>query len=546
MRTVKRLRIEAKMALFLMTMTGLMSIAGLIGVIGTGRMEQIHSARYSGQPRGIECLMGVERDLFRAMDDERRLSLEKPGTNGFKRSLAMFRGNLDAAGEKLKKYRELDLTPRERDRLDDLDEAWNEWQKTARAGINHRPAGISSGTAIEPGALPDAGNEKADRAQGALDDLLLLNLRSFEKTGQIMRSTFLLVKTALLSVTFAGLLIGLVFFWNFKRTILSPLRNIIENLSVNSDELSKASNWIFLSSREMAQGSNEQALSIGEISSSLGEMTAMTGRNAENTRQSSAMAEEAKKVADMGVLAMRRMNETIGRITVSSGETAKIVKTIDEIAFQTNLLALNAAVEAARAGEAGAGFAVVADEVRNLAQRSAEAARVTSGLIDESRSNALQGIASSKEAGDILLEISRLAGKMAGIINDVSTASNEQAHGVRELNDSVTRIDGIVRANAARAEDSAGLGSELSSRAEDLCGLIGALAKILGWDSEAPAPTGNMHQGGQTEPPFVSRKYPSASGLEILSVDEAGSREAVAMKRPEDVIPFGIYEFEEF
>ena len=99
------------------------------------------------------------------------------------------------------------------------------------------------------------------------------------------------------------------------------------------------------------------------------------------------------------------MSEAMDRIKSSSDETAKIIKTIDEIAFQTNLLALNAAVEAARAGEAGKGFAVVAEEVRNLAQRSAEAAKQTANMIEESQRNAEGGVKTASEVGDILGEI---------------------------------------------------------------------------------------------------------------------------------------------
>ena len=127
------------------------------------------------------------------------------------------------------------------------------------------------------------------------------------------------------------------------------------------------------------------------------EMSSITRQNALNARDANGIAEEARNSADRGVESMNRMSSSINRIKSSSDATAKIVKTIDEIAFQTNLLALNAAVEAARAGDAGKGFAVVAEEVRNLAHRSAEAAKNTTNLIEEAVRNSEDGVKINSE-----------------------------------------------------------------------------------------------------------------------------------------------------
>jgi ABC-type transporter Mla subunit MlaD len=170
---------------------------------------------------------------------------------------------------------------------------------------------------------------------------------------------------------------------------------------------------------------------------------------------------------------MKRMTETIGKIKSSSDETAKIVGTIDEIAFQTNLLALNAAVEAARAGEAGKGFAVVAEEVRNLAQRSAEAARNTADLIEGAVRNADGGVKVTEEVSSVLDEISEGSRKVSDLVNEIAAASGEQAQGIEQVNLAVSQLDKVTQQNAANAEESASAAEELSSQAEEMRSLVG-------------------------------------------------------------------------
>ena len=156
----------------------------------------------------------------------------------------------------------------------------------------------------------------------------------------------------------------------------------------------------------------------------------MTRTNAENARQADALMGDAARVVETANSSMGNLTTSMQEVSSASQETAKIIKTIDEIAFQTNLLALNAAVEAARAGEAGKGFAVVAEEVRNLAQRSADAAKNTADLIEGSQQNADNGVSVSGEVEGILNEIVEGVGKVTELIGQVAAASDQQSQGI--------------------------------------------------------------------------------------------------------------------
>jgi methyl-accepting chemotaxis protein len=169
---------------------------------------------------------------------------------------------------------------------------------------------------------------------------------------------------------------------------------------------------------------------------------------------------------------METMTQAIDKIKTSSDETAKIIKTIDEIAFQTNLLALNAAVEAARAGEAGKGFAVVAEEVRNLAQRSASAAKNTSDLIQQSTENSNNGVKISGEVGKTFAEITQSISKVNDLIAEISAASIEQSQGIGQINTAVADMDKLTQSSAASSEESASAAQELSAQVSELRGMV--------------------------------------------------------------------------
>ena len=168
--------------------------------------------------------------------------------------------------------------------------------------------------------------------------------------------------------------------------------------------------------------------------------------------------------------------ESIG---LSSGKIARIIRTIDEIAFQTNILALNAAVEAARAGEAGMGFAVVADEVRDLAQRSAQAARDTATLIEESIEVSNGGGAKVRQVAEAIRSITESAAAVGKLVDDVSAGSQEQARGMEQISRALREMDQVTQRSAASAEESASAGEELKNQAETLRAVVVNLRAVI-------------------------------------------------------------------
>jgi methyl-accepting chemotaxis protein len=166
-------------------------------------------------------------------------------------------------------------------------------------------------------------------------------------------------------------------------------------------------------------------------------------------------------------------------MSAASEETRKIVKTIDEIAFQTNLLALNAAVEAARAGEAGAGFAVVADEVRNLAMRAAEAAKNTSGLIDDTVQKIQGGAGLVERSDDAFSRVDENASKVGRLVSEIAEASKEQSQGIEQINRAVTEMDNVVQQNAASAEENASASEEMNAQAIQMKAYVAELVRLV-------------------------------------------------------------------
>jgi methyl-accepting chemotaxis protein len=298
---------------------------------------------------------------------------------------------------------------------------------------------------------------------------------------------------------------------------VSNLETALSQVGEASSQVAGASGQISSGSQSLAQGANEQASSLEEVSASLEEMSSMTRQNADNALAAKNLAGEADVNARTGTEAMARMSRSINKIKESSDQTAKIIKTIDEIAMQTNLLALNAAVEAARAGEAGRGFAVVAEEVRNLAQRSAQAAKNTADMIGESVKNAEEGVKISDEVSASFDKIAQSSKKVNDLIAEIAAASKKQSAGIKEVNDAVGQMDKVTQQNAANAEESASASEQLSSQAQELQGMV-AQFKITGGS------TGRRNVAGAhvaaLPPPTIHRNSPVPKSTKLVGSND--------------------------
>ena len=276
-----------------------------------------------------------------------------------------------------------------------------------------------------------------------------------------------------------ALAVALVLILMVSRLVDRPIRHVISGLNQTAENSRAAAGGVETISQQMADGTASQAAAIEETSSSLEEMSAMTRQNAENAAQADKLMQHVQGITSGATDSMNRLMESMQQISSASDETQKIIKTIDEIAFQTNLLALNAAVEAARAGQAGAGFAVVADEVRNLAMRAAEAAKNTAALIEGNLKMIHTGADVAKSMSCEFLEVASSVSKAGSLVKEISSASQEQAQGVEQINQAVGGVDKVVQENAANAEEAATTSTQLKEQAEQMRDFVNRLMVLV-------------------------------------------------------------------
>jgi methyl-accepting chemotaxis protein len=329
-------------------------------------------------------------------------------------------------------------------------------------------------------------------------------------SNQKLTAASLTMIVGLICAIVVGVVVAFVIIRNSNRVLIT----VATALGEGSNEVVAASGQVSSASQTLAEGSSEQAASLEETSSSLEEMSSMTKRNADNARQANELAKQAREAADKGVGDMQVMASAMDAIKVSSDDIAKIIKTIDEIAFQTNILALNAAVEAARAGEAGMGFAVVADEVRNLAQRCAQAAKETAGKIEGAITRTGQGVEITTKVAAALNEIVTKVRQVDELVTEVSAATREQTEGISQINMAVGQMDKVTQSNAATAEESAAAAEELNSQAEVMRRSVADLLQLVGGKSESASNpvTHSRHHAQVNRPKTTFNKKHSTTG----------------------------------
>jgi len=307
--------------------------------------------------------------------------------------------------------------------------------------------------------------------------------RTLDSRGSLL-DLCILMQWAVGSLTIAGAVIGLYIMFFVLRPVLRRIREVIEILTRNSDHAMAASDHMAGASQDIANASSQNASNLEEISATVREMAATSKETAATTQHVTGVLSRTRDAAERSRDAIGRMDQAIGKIHSASAETAKIIKTIDEIAFQTNLLALNAAVEAARAGEAGRSFAVVAEEVRNLARRSAEASGSTAELIEEAQRSSENGVVVAREVQEFTRGIIDSVLEVTDLMRNTAEVNNSQALGIEQVSTTVEHMGGIIQDTAVNAGELVVSGDQLKIQASDLNRVIWALENIIGGDGK--------------------------------------------------------------
>ncbi len=330
-----------------------------------------------------------------------------------------------------------------------------------------------------------------------------------------------------------------------RRKVVRGLGDLSARLDESSSRVSGTARSISEASQQLADGATSQAASLEETSSALEEMASMTRQNADNTARTNETTAHTVELIGAGAQSVANMSQAMGEINESAEKISLIIKTIEEIAFQTNLLALNAAVEAARAGEAGKGFAVVADEVRNLAGRSAQAARDTAELIQGTVERVRNGWDIATQLDASFREIDEGAKGVGKLVDEISSATNEQAQGVDMVNTSVAQMDKATQSNAASAEECASASEQLTNEAESLNGMVNELVGLVlgGRAAALPAPGAGRKPGGGNGRKALPSRMPSPAARpsrpkpRLLAAPEEEAAPEGRAVAPSDVIP---------
>jgi methyl-accepting chemotaxis protein len=408
-----------------------------------------------------------------------------------------------------------------------------------------------SGKIAEAEELMDGDGYKAELKIVAIIEKMTKNKVEFlEELTQKNSASAKATTVWTIAVTLFGAMIAVLLGVILSRLITVPINKAIDGLSEGSDQVASAASQVSSASQSLAEGASEQASALEETSASIEELSSMTAQNANNSNQANSLMSETGRVVHEANLSMQELTGAMREITTGSEDMAKIIKTIDEIAFQTNLLALNAAVEAARAGEAGAGFAVVADEVRSLALRSAESARSTANLIDESIKKIRNGSEIVAKTNEAFGRVQSGARKVGELVGEIAAASNEQAQGISQISKAIAEMDRVVQQNAATSEESAAASEELSAQAMQMKEFVGHITAVVrgGGDGAQTASAGYAERSRHRKPVFT----PGPTGKSTKSIAVSRKRGEMASSgakivNPEQVIPMNDHDgFKDF
>lgn len=259
---------------------------------------------------------------------------------------------------------------------------------------------------------------------------------------------------------------------NAMNTMLGNLNQTFVEISKISNEVADSSRDIADNSLQLAQAATEQTSAVNALTNQIADVAVKTNENTNMAANAAQFGETIKQNAEKGSVQMQQMMEAVREINEASASISKVIKVIDDIAFQTNILALNAAVEAARAGEHGKGFAVVAEEVRNLAAKSAEAAKETGSLIDNSIKKAELGANIANETSASLSEIVDGVNESSKIVSIIASSSEEQTRAIKQIEAGVGQVGEVVGLISRGAEVAANASNVMHNQSEALADYI--------------------------------------------------------------------------
>lgn len=436
-----------------------------------------------------------------------------------------FEGEFDKTIEALRKitYKKDDLTE-----LEHMQKAGHNYLKGLKEFI-----GISKEISVIHEELVVTGvkalNAAVDTARAAVSATKKLSNESMD--GLQVASTILIIGLILAIILGISVAIFII------RSVTKPIIEAVETIFEANSQVLTASEEISTASQNLADGATQQASSVEEVSATLEQSTASITQSSESANEAKTLANGANTAAENGNRKIQELIESMGKISASSEEIAKIIKTIDEIAFQTNLLALNAAVEAARAGEHGLGFAVVADEVRNLAGRSADAAKETTIIIESSITQVKEGNDIANETNAAFQEILEKAKKTSTLISEIASSTAEQSEGMNQIATAMSNVDEITQRNAGVSEESAAAAEELNAQAVSMMDSVEDIAKIVGIDAK-----------GKKSSSSAPKKYPTTHKIDLhkSSMKKQDRPSKSAVNDPERVMPLDEDDVKEF
>ena len=363
---------------------------------------------------------------------------------------------------------------------------------------------------------------KVGEIHGAFEVVQSMDSADAARTSMVQQFVAIVLLCLLVTVP------GVLFFT--RRKVIAPLTVRFAELRSGSEQVLAAASEVSSSAQHLAAGATEQASSIEETSASMEQMRATTTQTTGRTDDAARLMQEVDASVQASNDSLNTMVASMAAIAESSQKVSNIIRTIDEIAFQTNLLALNAAVEAARAGEAGMGFAVVADEVRSLAQRSAQAAKDTAGLIEESIARAQGGSHNVEQVATAISGITASVAKVKGLVEEVSVASREQSQGFDQVSTAIAQMEKVTQTTAATAEESAAASEELNAQAETSMQVVKRLEALVGGAAANSVKKPRKHASAPKEMPPAMKS--SASVVPMSS-----RRGPIGKVDPESIVP---------